>query len=144
MDIIQDRFIKDKEKDVSVLTKFICLAFVIISFFIAWKGEGTPILDMMSYSWGIISGSFLAPYAISLYWKKANKYGAWAGMIGGFILALPPLVAKLCGSEIAIGNFGRLCDMGAHFACAAMIVSFILVFAVSAITNKKEKLQKGA
>jgi SSS family solute:Na+ symporter/sodium/proline symporter len=144
MDIIQDRFIKDKEKDVSVLTKFICLAFVIISFFIAWKGEGTPILDMMSYSWGIISGSFLAPYAISLYWKKANKYGAWAGMIGGFILALPPLVAKLCGSEIAIGNFGRLCDMGAHFACAAMIVSFILVFAVSAVTNKKENLPKGA
>ncbi len=144
MDIIQDRLIKDKEKDISVLTKFICLAFVIISFFIAWKGEGTPILDMMSYSWGIISGSFLAPYAISLYWKKANKYGAWAGMIGGFIIALPPLAAKLIGTDFAIGSFGRLCDMGAHFACAAMMISFALVFIVSAATNKKEKLQKGA
>lgn len=143
MDIIRDRFIKNKEKDLSGLTKIICLVFVAISFLIAWKGTGTPILDMMSYSWGMISGSFLAPYAVSLYWKKANKYGAWAGIIGGFIIALPPLVAKLAGSEFTLGGFGRLCDMGAHFACAAMLASLVLVFAVSAATQGKAKHSKG-
>ncbi len=142
MDIVRDKFVKDKEKDLTHITKITCVVFVVLSFFLAWKGEGTPILDMMSYSWGIISGSFLAPYAISLYWKKINRSGAWAGMIGGFIVAMPPLVAKLAGSEIKIGNFGKLCDMGAHFACAAMIISLILVFVVSAITNK-EKLPEG-
>ncbi len=137
MDIIRDKFIKDKERDLTHITKITCVIFVLLSFCLAWKGEGTPILDMMSYSWGIISGSFLAPYAVSLYWKKLNAKGAWAGMIGGFIVALPPLVAKLAGSELTVGGFGRLCDMGAHFACAAMIISLILVFVVSAITNKK-------
>ena len=142
MDIIRERFIKDKGKDISFITKILCVVFVAISFLIAWKGEGTPILDMMSYSWGIISGSFLAPYAISLYWKKISRAGAWAGIIGGFAVAMPPLVAKLIGSDFTIGEFGRLCDMGPHFACAAMIVSFVLVFAISAVT-KKEKLPEG-
>ncbi len=143
MDIVRDKFLKDKEKDISVLTKIVCVIFVFLSFLIAWKGTGTPILDMMSYSWGIISGSFLAPYAVSLYWKKANAKGAWAGIIGGFAIAMPPLVAKLLGSEIALGGFGKLSDMGAHFACLAMIISLVLVFAVSAMTQKCENLQKG-
>jgi SSS family solute:Na+ symporter/sodium/proline symporter len=140
MDIIRERFIKDKSKDVSFITKILCVAFVAVSFLIAWKGEGTPILDMMSYSWGIISGSFLAPYAVSLYWKKINRKGAWAGIIGGFIVALPPLGAKLAGWEFSVGNFGRLCDMGPHFACLSMLISLALVFAVSTLTSKKEKL----
>ncbi len=143
MDIVRDRFLKDKEKDISGLTKIVCVVFVFLSFLIAWKGTGTPILDMMSYSWGIISGSFLAPYAVSLYWKKTNAKGAWAGILGGFAVALPPLVAKLMGSEITLGGFGKLYDMGAHFACLAMIISLVLVFAVSAMTQKCETLQKG-
>jgi SSS family solute:Na+ symporter/sodium/proline symporter len=143
MDIVKDRFLKDRKFDLSLLSKIVCVLFVLLSFLIAWKGEGTPILDMMSYSWGIISGSFLAPYAISLYYKKATRAGAWAGILGGFALALPPLVAKLSGSEMTLGGFGRLCDMGAHFACIAMAVSALLVLTVSALTYKEEKLPKG-
>ncbi len=138
MDIVRDRFLKNKEKDISLLTKVLCVVFVAVSFLIAWKGEGTPILDMMSYSWGIISGSFLAPYAVSLYYKKANAKGAWAGIIGGFLVALPPLVAKLLGLETTIGKFGMLSGMGAHFACLAMIISLILVITVSALTHKEK------
>lgn len=147
LDIVRDRFYKDKKKDVAGLTKAICLLFVILSFLIANFGEGTPILDMMSYSWGMISGAFLAPYAVSLYWKKTNKYGAWASMLGGFFVALPPLVAKLADSDITIGQFGKLCDLGPHFACLAMVASLILIFAVSAIVNafsKSKKVPQGA
>ena len=144
MDIVKDRILKDKSKDVSTIIKIVCVAFVALSFLIAWKGEGTPILDMMSYSWGIISGSFLAPYALSLFCKRLTKAGAWSGILGGFAIALPPLVAKLCGSEITLGGFGRLCDMGAHFACLAMAASAVLVLVVSALTYKKEKLPEGA
>ena len=137
MDIVQDRFIKDKNKDVSSLTKGVCFAFVLISFLIAWLGEGTPILDMMSYSWGIISGSFLAPYAVSLYWKKVTKAGAWASILGGFFTAVPPLVAKLMGSSAKLGSLGEIHKLGPHFACAAMLVSLVLLFVVSAFTQKK-------
>ena len=95
----------------------------------------------------MISGAFLAPYAVSLYWKKVNKYGAWASMLGGFFVALPPLVAKLADSDITIGQFGKLCDLGPHFACLAMVASLILIFAVSALTNafsKSKKVPQGA
>lgn len=142
MDIIQDRFMKDKKKDIAPLTKALCLAFVVISFFIAYKGEGTPILDMMSYSWGIISGSFLVPYVASLYFKKANACAAWPAMIGGFVCALPPLAAKLAGSQAVLCSFGRISDMGPHFACVATVVSLLLFLAVGAATKNKASLKK--
>ena len=44
---------------------------------------------------------------------------------------------------MTLGGFGRLCDMGAHFACVAMAVSALLVLTVSALTYKEEKLPKG-
>lgn len=143
MDIIRDGFSKNKSKDVSILTKAVCVLFVALSFLIAWKGTGTPILDMMSYSWGIISGSFLAPYAVSLYYKKANCAGAWAGMLSGFAVAFPPLVAKLFKLDITIGSFGQLSKMGPHFACLAMIVSLVAVIVVSAVYDKIKNSSKG-
>ncbi len=143
MDIIRDGFAKDKKKDISLFTKFVCVLFVALSFLIAWKGTGTPILDMMSYSWGIISGCFLAPYAVSLYYKKANRAGAWAGIISGFAIAFPPLVAKLFNLDVSVGNFGQLSKMGPHFACLAMLVSLVLVIAVSAITHKDKNSNEG-
>lgn len=81
------------DKSVSSLTKVLCVIFVIGSYVVA--NTDTPILDMMSYSWGIISGSFLAPYVVALYWKRMNRSGAWAGMWSGFLIALVPAVSKL-------------------------------------------------
>ncbi|MBR5273495.1 MAG: sodium:solute symporter family protein [Clostridia bacterium] len=121
------------------VSRVISVIFIVLSYLIA--NSNTPILDMMSYSWGIISGSFLAPYAISLYWKKLNKSGAWAGMIGGFIVALPPVICKLFANDVTLRlfglDFGYVMDMGAHFACLAMIVSIVLCFVVSAFASKQ-------
>ncbi len=137
MDFIKEKFAKNMSPEKGgQVTRIVCAVFVILSYFIA--NSHTPILDMMSYSWGIISGSFLAPYMISLYWKKLNKTGAWAGMLGGFFTALPPVVCKLFLPEVSLPVFGPVKDMGPHFACLAMIISIVLCFAVSAITQKKE------
>lgn len=136
MDFIKPKLMKNMDEiKTAKVSKLMCLIFVVMSYFIA--NSNTPILDMMSYSWGIISGSFLAPYAISLYYKKLNKAGAWAGMLCGFFMALPPVVCKLIFPEAALGSFGAIKDMGPHFACAAMIVSAIMCIVVSAVTNKK-------
>ena len=137
-------FIKHFKKDLSnkkssLIIKVLCVIFVVCSYFIA--NSNTPILDMMSYSWGIISGSFLAPYVISLYWKKMNTKGAWAGIIGGFAVAVIPAVAKLATYITANKNVVWLSGKGPVFACAAMLVSLALCFAVSAVTkptNEKE------
>lgn len=103
------------DQDLTTLTRLLCLVFVVLSYFIA--NYPTPILEMMSYSWGIISGSFLAPYLLSLYWKGINRTGAWAGMLGGFLTAFLP--AALSGFTTPDGPL---------YACLAMVVSFALCF----------------
>lgn len=134
-------FIKHFKKDLSdkkssFTIKALCVIFVVCSYFIA--NSDTPILDMMSYSWGIISGSFLAPYVISLFWKKLNTKGAWAGIIGGFLIAIVPAAAKL----LAFTENATLVDLAAKgplFACIAMAASIILCVAVSAVTKLDNK-----
>lgn len=133
-------FKKDlSEKKSSFTIKALCVIFVLCSYVIA--NSDTPILDMMSYSWGIISGSFLAPYVISLYWKKMNTKGAWAGILGGFFIALIPGAAKVISGFAANDTLVWLAGKGPVFACVAMVVSIILCVAVSAVTkpsNEKE------
>lgn len=141
MDFIKAKLAKNMDNVTSArVTKVVCVLFVVFSYFIA--NSNTPILDMMSYSWGIISGSFLAPYAISLYWKKLNKKGAWAGIIGGFITALPPVICKLFFTKASLPFFGAIQDLGPHFACLAMVISLILCFTVSLITGGKDEVNE--
>ncbi len=134
MDLIQPRAPRLDKVKAAWLTKGLCLLFVLLSYAIA--NSKTPILDMMSYSWGIISGSFLAPYVVSLYWKGINRVGAWAGMIGGFVTALPPLLAQLFFPGVSLPFFGPLKGLGPHFACLAMAVSLLLCLIVSLIASK--------
>lgn len=141
MDFLKPKMMKSiDDKKTATVTRIVCLIFVVVSYFIA--NSETPILDMMSYSWGIISGSFLAPYLISLYWKKLNSCGAWAGMIGGFFTGLPPVICKLFAPDVSLPVLGAIKDLGPHFACLAMVVSFILCFAVTAMTKNKEEINK--
>ena len=136
MDLIKARLKPSMtDKNVSILTKVLCVIFVIGSYVVA--NTDTPILDMMSYSWGIISGSFLAPYVVALYWKKMNRAGAWAGMWSGFLIALVPAVSKLLSlAGVSAPVVTKLAGLGPVFAVVAMLVSLLLCFVVSAIDNR--------
>ncbi len=119
MDLVKTNIAKKMdEKNLAAFTRILCLAFVVLSYCIA--NYPTPILEMMSYSWGIISGAFLAPYLLSLYWKGINRAGAWAGMIGGFLTAFAPAAVS-----------GFTTPNGPLYACLAMALSFLLCFAGS-------------
>ena len=123
------------ENQMGTLSRILCLLFVIASYFIA--NSDTPILEMMSYSWGIISGSFLAPYALALYCKKLNRTGAWCGMLGGFCVAVMPVIAKLFIHEWqAPFGLGAMMNQGPLFACLAMAVSLVLCSVGSAVARK--------
>ncbi len=122
MDLVKPKIVKNMDdRNLATLTRLLCLAFVILSYLIA--NYPTPILEMMSYSWGIISGAFLAPYLLSLYWKGINRTGAWAGMIGGFLTAFLPAAFS-----------GFTTPHGPLFACLAMAISFALCFGVSKVS----------
>ncbi|MDR2525526.1 MAG: sodium:solute symporter family protein [Oscillospiraceae bacterium] len=121
------------ERKLRLGTKLVCLTFVAASFAVA--NSKTPIFDLMSYSWGIISGSFLAPYVLALYYKKTSRAGAWSGILTGFLTALPPAVCKLA-TVFMRGGAGavveKLAGYGTQFAVAAMALSVVVCFAVSA------------
>ncbi len=137
MDLIQPALKKQpKDKTMSLLTKGLCLVFVAGSYFVA--NTNTPILDMMSYSWGILSGSFLAPYLLALYHKGMTKTAAWAGMLTGFVVAFCPALCKLISlaAPKLTGFVPEIAAMGPQFAVAAMLLSFGACLLVA-------RLQKG-
>ena len=121
MDLVRSTIKKNiTDNATAMLTRILCLIFVVLSYFVATSN--TPIIELMSYSWGIISGSFLAPYVLLLYSKKINRAGAWAGMIGGFLVAFVPAAAS-----------GFTTPDGPIYACAAMVCSLVLCVCVSRI-----------
>lgn len=92
------------------LTRVLCAVFILVSYLIA--SFKTPILTLMSFSWGTTSGAFLAPYMLGLYWKGMNRAGAWCGMITGPVVSLG--LALLSGFNSAQATI---------FGVAAMAVS---------------------
>lgn len=61
--------------------------FIIVSFFIA-RTKFDVIVTLMSLSWGVVAGSFMAPYVLSLFSRRVTRAGAFAGMLSGFITAV--------------------------------------------------------
>ncbi len=141
LDIIKEKFDKSiSDKNLKILIKAVCFLFVVCSFVVA--NTDTPILDMMSYSWGIISGSFMAAYLLPLYCKKINRIGAFASVASGFVIAVVPAFSKCVllaagspqSAEGALKIFSDLAGKGPLFACIAMAVSLVVCFAVSLMT----------
>lgn len=124
-------------KKTSLIIKALCIVFVIGSYVIA--NTDTPILDMMSYSWGIISGSFLAPYVLALFSKKMNSKGAWAGILCGFFTAIIPAAARIMTYFTENADVAKLANLGAVFAVAAMIISLIVCTVVSRLTKSDDE-----
>jgi SSS family solute:Na+ symporter len=95
---------------VMLLMRVLCVLFVLLSVVLALRKDST-IVSLMSVSWGTISGCFLAPYLYGLYWKRATKAGAWAGVLAGLAVtaALLPILGK--GQASFVGMMSMLASM---------------------------------
>jgi solute:Na+ symporter, SSS family len=71
-----------KPKATMVLLRVLCAVFVALSLWIAMS-KVDVIVNLMVVAWGSLGGAFLAPYLYGLFWKRATKAGAYAGMIVG-------------------------------------------------------------
>ncbi len=111
-------------KQTFTLTRVLCILFIIASYLIA--SIKSPILMLMSFSWGSIAGAFLAPYLLGLYWKRLGKKGAWAGMIGGLSVSL--ILAVASGFNTANAPL---------FGIIAMAASFVICIAVTLCTKRE-------
>jgi len=122
VDLLGTLFPKRTEKQQTVTMRILCLVFVGLSLAINFLMQDTPIMQLMSLSWGVVAGAFLSPFMYGLLWKKTTKLGAWAGLLSGFLTALlPPLIL---GTSVA-----------AVSGVAGMAVSIVVVPLVSLVTR---------
>lgn len=124
IDLIQGQLKKNmRPRSVVITMRVLCVLFVALSFIIAYFP--TPILTLMSFSWGAIAGAFLGPYACGILYKGTTKAGAWSGMLGGVGI----LLVLMLGSRF---NAARSPEFGMY----AMIGSVVLTLGVSLFTKK--------
>ncbi len=119
---------KMKDKSVMALMRVLCAVFVLISLVIALL-KPAAIYTLMGYSWGALSGCFLAPFLLGVRWKGMTKAGAWAGIFTGLIIVIPLMIlgsAKLLPAWMSAPAIGSI----------AMIASLIVTPVVSLITKK--------
>lgn len=121
-----------KSENQMLITRLFCLAFVACSFIFAT--QNIPIIvNLMSFSWGVVSGCFIGPYIWGLFSKKITKIGAFSGMIAGLLtVGISTLVITLNSSFSVAASYSP--EMGV----AAMTVSFLVVPLVSAFTKNKD------
>lgn len=126
-------------KNQMILTRALCLLFVALSYVFA-TGNITIIVNIMSFSWGIVSGCFIGPYVWGIYSKKTTKAGAWAGMICGFLTVAVTTIVLTCMNVDDAGTIGAAFKLAAKKApemgVAAMAVSIVIVPIVSMFTKK--------
>jgi len=132
LDLIKDLFAPKMQKKTQVLVmRLLCVAFVIASVVVAnMKGA---IVNLMSTSWGAIAGAFLAPFLYGLYWKGVTRAGVWAGFATGLIVTL------LSAFQLYPAPLGQYLNSPPNAGAAAMILSLIVVPAVSLLTPKIPK-----
>ena len=120
-----------KEGNQVITTRVLCLVFVALSYVFATM-KISIIVNLMSFSWGIVSGSFIGPYIWGIYSKKITKAGAWAGMLCGFLtIALTSVIIA-----VANGNIAAAAKLTPQMGVAAMAISLTVTPIVSAFTKK--------
>ena len=115
-----------------LLTRILCLTFIACSFLFATQ-KIAFIVNLMSFSWGMVSGCFIGPYLWGLFSKRITKIGAYAGILAGFLtVSVSTLVISITSGFSAAA--ARSPEMGV----AAMALSLIVVPLVSAFTKNKD------
>ncbi len=113
-----------------LLTRILCLVFVACSFIFAT--QNIPIIvNLMSFSWGVVSGCFIGPFIWGLFSKKITKVGAFAGMISGLLtVGIATLVITVTQ------GFSVAASYSPQMGVSAMAVSLAVVPIVSLFTKK--------
>ena len=111
------------DKQVMVVSRITLLVVMIVGIVIA-ADENSVIFRVVSYAWAGLGASFGPLMLCSLYWRRTNKQGALAGMIGGAL------------TVVVWHNFIKPLGgiFGIYELLPAFIVSLLCIFVVSKLT----------
>ncbi|MDO5117489.1 MAG: sodium/proline symporter [Eggerthellaceae bacterium] len=75
------------DNQVLVVSRITLVVVLLFGIFVAFD-ENSSIFGVVSYAWAGLGASFGPLMLFSLYWRRANKAGAIAGMLGGAAMVL--------------------------------------------------------
>lgn len=73
------------EKTKMIVARVVLMIIAVIGVVIAWNPKSS-VFGIVSFAWAGFGAAFGPVMLLALFWKRSNKYGAIAGMIGGGIM----------------------------------------------------------
>ncbi|MBQ3816699.1 MAG: sodium/proline symporter PutP [Clostridia bacterium] len=127
-DLIQNTFkVKLSEKKSMVLARTSVIIISIIAVFLALDSNSS-VFRIVSFAWAGFGATFGPVMLFALFWKRANKWGALAGMLsGGVTIFIWKFVIRSAFSGTVLDIYELL---------PAFIVSCIFIVVVSLLTEK--------
>ncbi len=107
---------KASSKELLYVSRFSVIIASFVALMIAMD-KGSTIYGLVSYAWSGIGSAFGPLIILTLYSNRINKYGAWAGIIAGAVIAavwpsintsVLPMVPAFAGSFLAILYVSRI------------------------------------
>lgn len=119
---------KASDKQVLVISRITLLAITGVAIIIALD-ENSVIFNIVSFAWAGFGATFGPLMLMSLFWKRINRWGAIAGMIGGGVMVFV--------WNLAIRPLGGIWDI--YELLPAFIFSCICIVVVSLLTPAPSK-----
>ena len=102
-------------KELLLVSRLGVVLVALVAFLIAY-GKVSTIYSLVQYAWSGLGASFGPLLLLCLYWKNVTKYGAWAGILVGSMIAaiwpsfstVPSLIPGFFGGLVAILLFSKL------------------------------------
>ncbi len=125
---------KASQKELVWCGRFMIVLVSFIAFLLAMN-ENSVILDLVGYAWAGFGASFGPVVLFSLFMRRMNKYGAFAGMLFG---ALTVILWSNIGATMKSLGFDLFGFWDVYSLFPAFIVSSIAIYVVSILTIKSE------
>ena len=119
---------KASDKQVLVISRITLLAITAVAIIIALD-ENSVIFNIVSFAWAGFGATFGPLMLLSLFWKRINRWGALAGMIGGGVMVFV--------WNLLIRPLGGILDIYELFP--AFVLSCIAIVVVSLLTKAPDK-----
>ena len=127
--IVQDFFkVKISEKKSLLVARLTIVVISLIGVFLA-RDPNSSVFNIVSFAWAGFGGACGAVSLCALFWKRSNKWGALAGMIGGGVMVFV--------WKYAISRLGGAWSI--YELLPAFIFSLILDIVVSLLTKKPDE-----
>ncbi len=133
MPVVYSKYNKTKQM---ILMRILCFLFIAASFVFA-SFKIAFIMQLMSFSWGVVAGCFIGPYIWGLYSRKITRAGAWAGMLAGIVVVGGgTLYFTFTCAEGPAAGFKIASNLSQNMGVCAMAVSLVITPVVSLFTKQ--------